>query len=182
MNYNQIIKTIAIVVSTVRVTNHSRRAHVSSSLHSPCTSLQSEVRSCLLLLHEGASVVEGSEAACKCCQFPEWHGLPSQSQRPGEMLPTAERNVETCSREGGIALGRHCICSIEESEWKVCRENHGNIAFLQWMAMRFFFVKSCVIWEGTSPLQAAAREESTICCNNHPCCIPSTRRIVYLSW
>lgn len=152
MNYNQIIKNIAIVVSTVRVTNHSRRAHVSSSLHSPCTSLQPEVRSCLLLLHKGAYVVEGSEVPRKCCQFPEWHGLPSQSQGPGEMLPTAERNVETCSREGGIALGRHCICSIEESEWNVCREKSLKHRFSSMDAYEVFLCqKLCHLGGHQSP-------------------------------
>lgn len=112
MNYNKVIKKIAVVVYIVSVTNHSRRAHVSSSLHSLCTRSQSQVRSCLSFLHEGASSAEGSEVLQKCCQFPEQLGLPCQSQESAEMLPTAERNVETCNREGGITLGRHYICSV----------------------------------------------------------------------
>lgn len=82
--------------------------------HSPCTSLQSKVRSCLSL-HMGASSVEGNEVLCKCCQSPEWHSLPVQSQAPGKMLHTAETDVEMCSRRGRIALGRHYTHSIEES-------------------------------------------------------------------
>lgn len=48
--------------------------------------------------------MESSELLQQCCQVPEQHSLPGQSQRPGEMLPTAERSVEMCSRGGGIAL------------------------------------------------------------------------------
>ena len=116
----------------------------------PCTSLQSKVRSCLSLLHEGASSVEGSEVLHKCCQFPERRGLPSQSRGPGEMLPTAERNVEKCGRGAGIALRRHYIHRIEENGWKVCRENHWNVAFPQWMPMTFSLSK--VVSLGRTPV------------------------------
>lgn len=127
------VKSIAIVVCAVQVTSHSWRAHMSSSLRSPHTSLHSKVGSCLSLLRMGPSPLEGREVLRKCCQVLEHHGLPSKSQGPDEMLPTAERNVETCSRGGGIALGRHSTHSIEESGWKVCRENQCNLPFPQWM-------------------------------------------------
>lgn len=149
MNYKKVIKKIA-VVHTVRVTNHSCRAHMSSSLHSLCTRSQSQVRSCLSFLHEGTSCAEGSEVLQKCCQFPEQLGLPDQSQRSAEMLPTAEKNVETCNRKGGIALGIYYICSIEESRWKVCREKSLKCSFPPWMHVRYFWLK--VVLSGRAPV------------------------------
>lgn len=43
----------------------------------------------------------------KFCLCPEQRNLPCQNQGPGEVLSTAERNVEMCSAGGGIAPGRH---------------------------------------------------------------------------
>lgn len=80
MIYKKIIKNIAAVVCTVQVTNHSLRAHVSSSLRSPRSGLQSKVGSCLSLLHAGASSVEGSEVLRKCCQFPERAACPVRAR------------------------------------------------------------------------------------------------------
>lgn len=51
---------------TLRVTDHSWRARMSSSLHSPCTSWQLEVRPCPSLLLEGASSVETSCGNSAC--------------------------------------------------------------------------------------------------------------------
>lgn len=117
----------------------------------------------------------------KFCLCPEQRNLPCQNQGPGEVLSTAERNVEMCSAGGGIALGRHYTwCSMEENGGKLLRKSL-KCCFLSGCLWVFFWSR-VVIWEGTSPLQAAAHEESTIYHDNHHCFIPFTRRNMVLSW
>lgn len=126
MNYNMIIKNI-VTVGIVWVTDHSWRAHMPSSLHSPCTKCQLKVRACRPITPTWGSLLCGN-LLWKFYVCPEQRNLPSRSQEPGEVLSTAERNVEMCSTGSGIALGRHYVwCSVEENWGKVCWENHWNV-------------------------------------------------------
>lgn len=126
MNYNVIIKNI-VTVGIVWVTDHSWMAHMPSSLHSPFTKCQLKVRACWPH-HSCMREPPLWKSPVKFYVCPEQCNLPSQSQEPGEVLSTAERNVEMCSTGSGIALGRHYVwCSVEENGGKVCWENHWNV-------------------------------------------------------
>lgn len=72
----------------------------------------------------------------KFCLRPELCNLPCQSQGPGRVLSRAERNVEKCNTESGIALGRHYIWRTMEENWG---KSVGKIMemFFQWMPVLF---------------------------------------------